>query len=126
MQNTGLKRAHELQAKAAAVGFDWPFPADMLDKLHEELDELQQALQPGMPAAAASEELGDLLFVLVNLARRLGLDPDAVLQGACDKFERRFDHVRAALARQGKSPEQAGLDAMEALWEEAKRLERRR
>jgi ATP diphosphatase len=127
MAGSSFRRAHDLQAQAAAVGFDWPSAEDMLDKLAEELGELRAALRdrPGQPGSLeVAEELGDILFVLVNLARRLQLAPEAVLATACDKFERRFAHVRAALAQRGLRPEQAGLEAMEALCQEAKALER--
>jgi uncharacterized protein YabN with tetrapyrrole methylase and pyrophosphatase domain len=125
-QPSSLERARKLQAEAAMVGFDWPALHGMLDKLDEELAELRQALSASGSEAAAEEELGDILFVLVNLARRLGLVPETILQQACDKFERRFAHVRAALAQRGQRPGEAGLDVMEALWNEAKQIERQR
>jgi nucleoside triphosphate diphosphatase len=124
MAGSSFRRAHDLQAQAATVGFDWPAAEDMLDKLAEELDELRAALRDRPGSLEVAEELGDILFVLVNLARRLQLAPEAVLAAACDKFERRFAHVRAVLAQRGLRPEQAGLEAMEALWQEAKALER--
>ena len=124
MSVSSFKRAHDLQARAAAAGFDWPQIGGMLEKIDEELAELRQALHARDTDTAVSEELGDILFVLVNLARRLALEPESVLHTACDKFERRFTHVRAELAKRGLHPEQAGLDVMEALWNEAKRLER--
>lgn len=120
---SGLDRAHKLQRDAAALGFDWPNLAGVLDKCEEELGELRAALQAGTAHAAVAEEFGDLLFVLVNLGRRLGVAPDAVLQQACDKFERRFGHVLAGLARQGLTAQEASLAQMESLWDEAKRLE---
>lgn len=122
--SSGLERAHDLQQQAAALGFDWPDIETMLDKVTEELSELRaaQAATPGGPAVV--EELGDILFVLVNVARRLQVSPDKVLAAACDKFDRRFSHVLRSLARQGLSPERAGLQAMEALWQEAKCIER--
>lgn len=123
MAPSGLQRAHDLQAEAAGIGFDWLKPEDMLDKVEEELSELRAAVQSGA-AVAAGEELGDLLFVLVNLARRLRLETDAVLHQACDKFERRFAHVRAGLEQQGVRPQEGNLATMEALWEDAKRRER--
>ena len=106
------------------MGFDWPTLEGMLEKVDEELDELRGALRVGPADDAVREELGDILFVLVNLARRLDVTPENVLAAACDKFERRFGYVRDALAQRGLRPEQVGLDEMETLWLEAKQIER--
>jgi ATP diphosphatase len=125
MTSQSFRRAHDLQASAATVGFDWPGTDGMLDKLEEELGELREALREQARAEAAGEELGDILFVLVNLARRLGLSPEDALDAASDKFERRFGYVRDELARRGLRPEESSLEQMEALWQAAKRLERR-
>ncbi|MGH8457892.1 MAG: MazG nucleotide pyrophosphohydrolase domain-containing protein, partial [Nevskiales bacterium] len=91
----------------------------------EELSELRDALRTGLADDAVREELGDILFVLINLARRLNLSPESVLEAACGKFERRFAHVCDALAQRGLRPEQADLDTLEALWLEAKQIEHR-
>jgi ATP diphosphatase len=113
----GLTRALKLQAKAARVGFDWPDVSHVYDKLAEELTELREA-----PEDKRAEELGDLLFVMANLARHYGLDPEAALRGANQKFERRFRHIEDKLTTRGKSPAQSDLQEMDALWDEAKTL----
>jgi ATP diphosphatase len=119
-----LSRALKLQQKAAKVGFDWNDVRAVLAKLHEEIAEVEAALSDG-PPEALSEEVGDLLFAAANLARHLDVDPEAALRAANAKFERRFAHIEHRLAEGGRKPESAGLDEMEALWIEAKRLERR-
>ena len=118
-----LMRALKLQQKAAKVGFDWNDPKAVLAKIREEADEIEAALDHG-DRDAASGEIGDLFFALVNLARHLDLDPDAALRGTNIKFERRFAAIEAALARIGKSPADATLAEMDALWDEAKAAER--
>lgn len=118
-----LARAAKLTARAARVGFDWPDAAAVLAKLDEEAAELRAEL-PGADPARLADEVGDLLFVVANLARKLDLDPETCLRGANRKFERRFDAVEAALARNGRTPGEAALDEMEALWAAAKRTER--
>jgi nucleoside triphosphate diphosphatase len=114
-----LKRAMELQRKASSVGFDWNDPRQVLRKIHEEADEIEAALDRGDKAEVA-EETGDLLFVLVNLARHVGADPDTALRGTNVKFERRFAYIERALTAQGRTLEQASLAEMDALWNEAK------
>ncbi|MFT3672026.1 nucleoside triphosphate pyrophosphohydrolase [Aestuariivirga sp.] len=111
----GLTRAQKLQAKAAKVGFDWPHVDHVYDKISEELSELKDA-----PEEKRAEELGDLLFVLANLARHYGIDPEAALRGANAKFERRFAHIEDALKAKGKTPAQSDLAEMDGLWNEAK------
>jgi ATP diphosphatase len=118
-----LTRAAKLTGRAARVGFDWPDAAAVLDKLDEEAIELRAEL-PGADPARLADEVGDLLFVVANLARKLGLDPETALRNANRKFERRFGAVERALADQGKTPGDATLDEMEALWAEAKTRER--
>ncbi|GGC55807.1 nucleoside triphosphate pyrophosphohydrolase [Chelatococcus reniformis] len=120
-----LTRAHKLQAKAATVGFDWPHTAQVIDKIAEELDEVRGALADGDPAAVG-DEIGDLLFAVVNLARHAGIDPEVALRGTNDKFTRRFRHVEQAIESSGKSMSDADLDEMEAHWVAAKRGERTR
>jgi MazG family protein len=119
-----LTRALKLQARAARVGFDWDDPADILRKIDEEADELGAEISAGSAHERLEDEMGDLLFVCVNLARKLSVDPDLALRRANAKFERRFGHIEAELRRAGRSPEAASLDEMEALWQAAKRLER--
>jgi len=114
-----LARAMELQRKASKVGFDWNDPRAVLHKIREEADEIETALDRG-DAAALAEETGDLLFALVNLARHVGADPEHALRGTNAKFERRFGYIERALAAQGRSPESASLNEMDALWNEAK------
>lgn len=118
-----LVRAAKLTRRAARVGFDWPDAAAVLDKLEEEAAELRAEL-PGADPARLADEVGDLLFVLANLARKLDLDPETCLRSANAKFERRFGAVEARLAAQGLSPADAGLEAMEAEWQAVKATER--
>ena len=123
-----LLRAEKLQKRAARVGFDWPASAPVFDKVVEEVDELRDAAssQASDPAGTAvAEELGDLLFACVNLARHLGVDAEAALRGANAKFTARFHHVEAALAESGRSAEEVGPAELDRLWENAKRTERR-
>jgi ATP diphosphatase len=114
-----LTRALELQRKASSVGFDWNDPRQVLRKIHEEADEIEAALDRGDKTEMAAET-GDLLFVLVNLARHIGADPDMALRGTNLKFERRFAYIERALAAQGRTLQQASLLEMDALWTEAK------
>src|SRR5215471_8508999 len=118
-----LTRALKLQAKAAKVGFDWNDARAVLRKMREEADEIEAEIAGGERRKAAAE-VGDLLFAVVNLARHLDADPEAMLRGTNRKFEERFAAVERALAEQGKRPEQASLAEMDALWEEAKAAER--
>jgi MazG family protein len=111
-----LTRALKLQAKAARVGFDWPSSEDVIDKICEEAAELRAA-----PSTGQQEEFGDLLFAAVNLARHLGIDPEAALRAANAKFKRRFGYIEHALHAAGKSPEESSLQEMDDLWNEAKR-----
>ena len=118
-----LMRARKLQQRAARVGFDWPDMESTLAKVDEELGELKDALDGGDEPALA-EEIGDLLFACVNVARRLGIDPEQALRGCNDKFVRRFSAVEDGLATAGKAPEDSDLEEMDGLWEAAKRRER--
>lgn len=118
-----LTRAIKLQNRAARVGFDWPHAGQVLDKLQEEAAELVAARDTA-DRAALTEELGDLLFVVANLARHLDLDPEEALRGANAKFTRRFQAIEAALAAQGRRPEASTLAEMDALWDAAKAAER--
>lgn len=114
-----LVRAAKLSARAAGVGFDWTSVEQILDKLDEELGELDAARKSGSSEAVA-EELGDLLFVIANISRHLGVDPELALQAANQKFEERFTHIEERLKEDGRSPSESSLDEMEALWQEAK------
>lgn len=117
-----LARAIELQRKASTVGFDWNDPKAVLAKIHEEADEIGEAIDDGDKAEIESE-VGDLMFVLVNLARHVGADPDLALRKANAKFERRFAHIEASLKAAGRSVNEASLEEMDRLWHEAKLTE---
>lgn len=114
-----LTRAVKLQNRAARVGFDWPSTAEVLDKLREESAELVEARDELGPEELA-EEMGDLLFVMANLARHLKIDPEAALRAANQKFTRRFARIEDLLAEQGKTPADSDLAEMDALWNQAK------
>jgi ATP diphosphatase len=118
----GLTRSVKLQAKAARVGFDWPTTRDVLDKVTEECSEVIEALETG-DQAAATEEFGDLLFVLANLARKCSIDPEAAIRGANLKFERRFRHIEDRLAQSGRKPQDCDLSELDTLWDDAKAQE---
>jgi tetrapyrrole methylase family protein/MazG family protein/ATP diphosphatase len=122
-----LTRALKLQQKASAVGFDWHDAQQVLGKIREETEEVAAELaRPGVEASPAlEEEIGDLLFVVANLARHARVDPEQALRSANKKFERRFHHIEQRLKEMGRSPEAASLDEMEALWVEAKGAERK-
>jgi ATP diphosphatase len=117
-----LTRALKLQDKAGKVGFDWNDPLAVLAKIREETEEIAAELSSGQ-VDAAKAEVGDLLFAVVNLARHLGADPEAVLRATNEKFERRFGYIEAALAAAGKTPEESTLAEMDELWNEAKQRE---
>lgn len=119
-----LMRAEKLQKRAARVGFDWGAPEPVIDKIEEEIGELRAEVEAGAPAERLTDEIGDVLFAVANLARHLQIDPEAALRATNDKFTRRFRHVEQSLKAQGRAPEAASLDEMEALWVEAKRAER--
>ncbi|WP_207478766.1 nucleoside triphosphate pyrophosphohydrolase [Arenibaculum pallidiluteum] len=118
-----LTRAMKLQKRAARVGFDWTDPADILDKIEEEIGELRTELA-ARERDRIEDELGDLLFAVTNLARRLEVEPEGALRRTNAKFERRFRRIEALLAVQGRSTDQTSLEEMEALWQQAKREER--
>lgn len=117
-----LTRALKLTRRAARVGFDWPEAGAVLDKLEEEAAELRAEL-PRADRARLADEFGDMLFVLVNLARKLELDPEACLEDANRKFERRFAGVEALLAERGLAPADVDLEAMEQAWQQVKAAE---
>jgi nucleoside triphosphate diphosphatase len=119
-----LTRALKLQAKASKVGFDWNDPVAVLKKIREEADEIEAEIAAG-DRGKAGQEVGDLLFAVVNLGRHVDADPEAVLRATNRKFEQRFAAIEQALAERGKSPGQASLAEMDALWDEAKSAERK-
>ena len=116
-----LMEARQIAGRAAGAGFDWNNVDQVLEKLREELAELDVARQAGSPEAL-QDEIGDLLFVIVNIARFLKVDPEQALRGTNSKFRRRFEHVEKGLEAQGKSPREATIEEMERLWQEAKHL----
>jgi len=118
-----LLQAYRVQEKAASVGFDWENVEGVIAKLREETDEAEHAIRSGNQERVA-EEIGDLLFAAVNLARFLKTDPEAHLHMAIGKFRKRFDGVVERLRAEGKSPSEAGLAELDRLWEEVKREER--
>ena len=116
-----LLRAEKIQKRAARVGFDWQKTAPVIDKIEEELAELRAELAAGtLDQARVTDELGDVLFAVANLARHCKVDPEAALRSTNDKFERRFRYIERRLAEQGGKPADATLEEMEALWQEAK------
>ena len=118
-----LTRALKLQQKASKVGFDWNDPKAVIDKIREETDEIEAELGHG-EAERLNDEIGDLLFVVVNLARHLDVDPESALRKTNLKFERRFAAVEDELAAVGKTPQDATLAEMDALWDAAKAREK--
>ena len=116
-----LHRANQMTAKASRVGFDWPCLEDILRKLQEEASELLEARKEENPDRIA-DEVGDLLFVAVNVARFLGVDPETALRRSNDKFDSRFRFVETSIKQQGRALKNASLEEMDALWEEAKKI----
>ena len=115
-----LMEAAQISRRAAGAGFDWSNVDQVLEKLHEELTELEAARKTAS-AEALQDEIGDLLFVIVNIARFLKVDPEQALRGTNTKFRRRFEHVEKGLEERGKAPNQATIEEMETLWQDAKR-----
>jgi nucleoside triphosphate diphosphatase len=116
-----LTRANKLGKRAAQVGFEWPNVTGALDKLDEELGELRKGLGEQAGEAAIANELGDVLFCVVNVCRYLGVDPEGALRGANAKFERRFGYVEQRLREQGRNASEATLEEMDRLWDEGKK-----
>jgi nucleoside triphosphate diphosphatase len=116
-----LTRANKLGKRAAQVGFEWPDVAGALDKLDEELGELRKGLGVQADQAHITDELGDVLFCVVNVCRYLGVDPETALKGANAKFERRFGYVEQRLNEQGRTAREATLEEMDRLWDEGKK-----
>src|SRR5215471_17714860 len=120
-----MMEAYQMTTKVSRVGFDWPNAAGVLEKLDEEVAELKQAVKREARAhQEISEEIGDLLFVLVNVGRLLGVDPETALKGSNRKFRRRFRYIEDRLRDRGREPASSTLKEMEALWDEAKREEK--
>ena len=118
-----LTEALKLQECAAKVGFDWSAPEPILDKIEEEIDELRVALRDG-DRAKVSDELGDLIFAVVNIGRHVKADPEQALRGTNTKFRRRFNHIENVLDAEGETLEAASLERMEEIWQAAKAIER--
>jgi tetrapyrrole methylase family protein/MazG family protein len=116
-----LVEAQQIAKKAAGAGFDWPSIDQVFDQLREELDELHEAREESRPERLR-DEIGDLLFVIVNLARFLKVDPEQALRGTNAKFRRRFAHVEEGIEASGKTLREATMEEMESLWQDAKRL----
>jgi tetrapyrrole methylase family protein/MazG family protein len=112
-----LVEAQQIASKAAGAGFDWQNVGQVIDKLHEELEELGRA----QAASEKEDEIGDILFVIVNMARFLSVDPEQALRRTNAKFRRRFGYMEEKLAERGKAPQESNIEEMEALWQEAKR-----
>ena len=119
-------RACKLQSRAARVGFDWDAPDLVLDKIDEESNELRTEMAQKEHVAEREEEMGDLLFACVNLARKLDIDPEKALKKTNAKFERRFSHIEEVLKKNNRTFDQTNLEEMEALWTEAKQMEKKR
>lgn len=115
-----LSRARRIQERAAAHGFDWASPADVIPKIHEEVDELDHEVRNSPESPAVREELGDLLFALVNLARHLDQDPEAILIAATEKFRKRFNAMARSVEAEGGDLGEASIDVMEAHWQRIK------
>jgi ATP diphosphatase len=118
-----LTEALKLQERAAKVGFDWSAPEPILDKIEEEIGELREALKDG-DQAKVSDELGDLIFAVVNIGRHVQADPEQSLRGTNTKFRRRFHHIETTLEAEGETLQAATLERMEDLWQAAKAIER--
>jgi len=118
-----LTEALKLQERAAKVGFDWSAPEPILDKIEEEIDELRVALASG-DKTKVSDELGDLIFAVVNIGRHVKADPEQALRGTNTKFRRRFNHIETTLAAEGETLNGASLERMEDIWQAAKAIER--
>jgi tetrapyrrole methylase family protein/MazG family protein len=119
-----LLRAYEISARAAAVGFDWARPADVIEKIEEEVAEVRREVESGATGdlSRAEEEMGDLLFAIANLSRKLGIEPEAALRRANDKFTKRFDAMEHAFAARGKAFKELSLEEMETEWHNIKKL----
>jgi MazG family protein len=117
-----LLRAYQIGVRAASVGFDWTAPGDIVEKIQEEVDELREVVGTDGPAdhARAEEEMGDLLFAMANLSRKLGIEPETALRKANDKFTRRFGNVERSVTEAGRAMKEMSLEELEAEWDRAK------
>ena len=116
-----MLKASKLQKRAASVGFDWPDMTAVIKKMHEELNELEEVLaDTPQDKERLEDEIGDILFVASNLARKVGLDPETALLGCNRKFERRFRYIEEQLKQQNYTLQEASINQMEALWQKAK------
>jgi len=115
-----LLRAYHIGMRAASVGFDWARAEDVVAKIEEEVDELREAIDGGADRERAEEEMGDLLFAIANLARKLGIEPETALRKANDKFTRRFGTLERAIGESGRRMSEMGLEELEAEWQRAK------
>lgn len=115
-----LKRSEKIQKRAARVGFDWSEAAPVFDKIREEISELETEVDRGADPARLEDELGDVLFAVVNLARKLKVEPGLALRQSNLKFEQRFRYIERMLAAEGRAPQDVSLDELEALWQKAK------
>lgn len=118
-----LLRAYQISTRAASVGFDWARPGDVVEKIQEEVDELREVVAggPAPDRERAEEEMGDLLFAMANLARKLGIEPETALRKANDKFTRRFGELERSVAESGKTMREMSLEELEREWQEIKR-----
>jgi MazG family protein len=119
-----LTRANKLGKRAAQVGFEWPDVQGALEKVEEEIRELKHEIRPDMDQQALADELGDVLFCIVNVCRYLKVDPEVALRATNAKFERRFSYVEKRLKEEGRTPDQATLEEMDRFWDEGKALEK--
>ncbi len=122
-----LLRAYQIGSRAASVGFDWVRPEDVIAKIQEEVDEIREVVAPGpaMDKTRQEEEVGDLLFAIANLSRKLGIEPETALRKANDKFTERFTTMEAQIAETGRTMRELRLDELEREWEKTKLLQRR-
>ena len=121
-----LLRAYEISARAAAVGFDWARADDVLDKIEEEVAEVRHEVESGATGdlSRAEDEMGDLLFAITNLSRKLGVEPEAALRRANEKFTARFDAMENAFSSRGESLNEVSLEQMEVEWQKVKAIQR--
>lgn len=123
LNQPALMRADEIQNKAAKVGFDWPEIEPVFAKINEEIEEIRDAMDNNMSQEAIADEVGDLFFACVNLARRLNVDPELATQGTNNKFCQRFGYIEAEVIKSGRTVLETPLVELDALWEDAKQLE---